>query len=241
MKLIKLELYQPYANYKMPGSHQIKESYPLPPYSTVIGMIHKACDFDSYVPMSLSIQGHYSSKCDDLFTRYEFKPAQKYEDDRHQLGVKVATGGVYGINRGTGHCQLLVEVALTIHIKVEDDKMATRVYEGLKKPSSYLSLGRHEDILRIDRVSMVNCKAVEIEGYEVDNYHYIPLKLIQEDRNTNIRGTIYHLAKRYEIIGGIRRWAERIKVLYASSTALNNTSYTVDALEDETGDIVFLA
>lgn len=241
MKLIKLDLFQSYANYKMPGSHQIKETYPLPPYSTVIGMIHKACGFDEYVPMNISIQGRFSSKCDDLFTRYEFKPGLKYEEGRHQLIVPSGTGDKYGIGRGTGHCQLLVEVILTIHIEVLDDDKVDAVYEGLKNPDTYLSLGRHEDLVRIDSVSKVNCKEVAIEEYELENYHYIPLMLMESESRQTMKGTIYRVSKSYEIVNGIRRWNERVKVLYASANVLNNSSFEVSALRDETGAYVFLA
>lgn len=72
MKGIRIEAYQNLVNYKKPTSFQLKESYPLPPYSTVIGMVHAACGFTSYVPMQVSIQGKYHAKVNDLWTRYEF-------------------------------------------------------------------------------------------------------------------------------------------------------------------------
>ena len=68
---IRVELYQNLCNYKRPTSFQLKETYPLPPYSTVIGMIHKICGYKTYNPMKISIQGTYESKVNDLWTRYE--------------------------------------------------------------------------------------------------------------------------------------------------------------------------
>ena len=50
------------ANYKVATSFQLKETYPLPPYSTVIGMVHSLCDFKEYHPMKISISGNYFSK-----------------------------------------------------------------------------------------------------------------------------------------------------------------------------------
>ncbi|HEX2926701.1 MAG TPA: CRISPR-associated protein Cas5, partial [Ruminiclostridium sp.] len=73
MKGIRLKLSQDMVNYKKPASFQLKETYPLPPYSTVIGMIHNVCGYREYHPMQVSIQGKYFSKVNDLFTRYEFK------------------------------------------------------------------------------------------------------------------------------------------------------------------------
>jgi len=115
MKAIKLKLYQNMVNYKVPTSFQLKESYPLPPYSTVIGMVHSLCDFKEYKPMKISISGSYFSKVNDLYTRYEFKNGNPYEIGRHQLNVNGC-----GINRGVATAELLVDVNLTIHIIPED-------------------------------------------------------------------------------------------------------------------------
>ena len=87
MKAVKLKLYQNMVNYKVPTSFQLKESYPLPPYSTVIGMVHSLCDFKEYKPMKISISGNYFSKVNDLYTRYEFKNGNPFEMGRHQLNV----------------------------------------------------------------------------------------------------------------------------------------------------------
>ena len=83
MKAIKLKLYQNMVNYKVPTSFQLKESYPLPPYSTVIGMVHSLCDFKEYKPMKISISGNYFSKVNDLYTRYEFKNGNPFEMGRY--------------------------------------------------------------------------------------------------------------------------------------------------------------
>ena len=86
-KAIKLECYQNMPNYKRPSSIQFQESFKLPPYSTVIGMIHKVCNFlDGYREMKISIQGETKSSLTDLYTRYFF--GIKYEPSRHQLKVK---------------------------------------------------------------------------------------------------------------------------------------------------------
>ena len=42
MKAIKLKISQNLVSYKKAESVQIRETYPLPPYSTVIGMVHNA-------------------------------------------------------------------------------------------------------------------------------------------------------------------------------------------------------
>ncbi len=73
MRAVRLKLYQNLANYKKPTSFQLRETYPLPPYSTVIGMVHRLCEFDEYKHMKVSIQGKYHSKVSDLWTRSDFQ------------------------------------------------------------------------------------------------------------------------------------------------------------------------
>ena len=98
LKAIRVELEQQLPNYRKPASFLVKESFPLPPYSTVIGMIHTACGFTEYHPMRISIQGNYASDVSDLAVLYNF--GIKYDATRHQYKVLNEEGIYDGINRG---------------------------------------------------------------------------------------------------------------------------------------------
>ena len=232
MKAIKLKLYQNMVNYKVPTSFQLKESYPLPPYSTVIGMVHSLCDFKEYKPMKISISGSYFSKVNDLYTRYEFKNGNPFEMGRHQLNVNG-----YGINRGVATAELLVDVNLTIHIIPEDqsEEFLNTIFEAFKYPREYPSLGRREDIVLIKDVRIVDVEKKKLEkdlSNGEDNFAYIPVNFIQEklvnhgDKKSgmNIYGTRYELTKNYILnnIGTkakpkmIRSW-EKEEVIYSSN------------------------
>ena len=205
MKAIKLKLYQNMVNYKVPTSFQLKESYPLPPYSTVIGMVHSLCDFKEYKPMKISISGNYFSKVNDLYTRYEFKNGNPFEMGRHQLNVNG-----YGINRGVATAELLVDVNLTIHIIPEDqsEEFLNTIFEAFKYPREYPSLGRREDIVLIRDVKIVDVEKKKLEkdlNNGEDDFAYIPVNFIQEKlvnygdkkNGMNIYGTRYELTKNY--------------------------------------------
>ena len=232
MKAIKLKLYQNMVNYKVPTSFQLKESYPLPPYSTVIGMVHSLCDFKEYKPMKISISGSYFSKVNDLYTRYEFKNGNPFETGRHQLNVNG-----YGINRGVATAELLVDVNLTIHIipKDQSGEFLNTIFEAFKYPKEYPSLGRREDIVLIKDVRIVDVEKKKLEkdlSNGEDNFAYIPVNFIQEklvnhgDKKSgmNIYGTRYELTKNYILnnIGTkakpkmIRSW-EKEEVIYSSN------------------------
>ena len=60
-KVLRIKLRQNKANYRKEESVTNKMTYPLPPYSTIIGAIHNACRYDTYHPMDISIQGNFES------------------------------------------------------------------------------------------------------------------------------------------------------------------------------------
>ena len=112
-RAIRLQCFQNLVNYRKPTSFIIKETFPLPPYSTVLGMIHAACGFKEFHPMKLSIQGTNSGTISELYTRYSFNGA-KYEEGRHQICVD--DGEKYGVFRGIANVELICENHMVIHI-----------------------------------------------------------------------------------------------------------------------------
>ena len=218
MKAVKLKLYQNMVNYKVPTSFQLKESYPLPPYSTVIGMVHSLCDFKEYKPMKISISGNYFSKVNNLYTRHEFNNSDN-------------------VIKGPATIELLVDVNLTIHIIPENqsEEFLNMIFEAFKYPREYPSLGRREDIVLIKDVKIVNVEEKRLEkdlSNGEENFAYIPINFIQEKlvnhgnkkSGIGIYGTRYELTKNYILdnIGTedkpqmIRSW-EKEEVIYSSN------------------------
>lgn len=201
-RAIRLQCFQNLANYRMPSSFIIKETYPLPPYSTVLGMIHAACGFEEFHPMKLSIQGNNKGTISELYTRYSFSPGGKYEEGRHQLCINEENGERYGIFKGIANVELVCENRMVIHIVPAEEDFDT-VYQALKFPKRYLSLGRYEDLLDIERVDVVNLQMKEQALTKMDIY--IPVDSGVELGNRT--ATIYTLTKEYEITKqGLRRW-----------------------------------
>ena len=204
-RAIRLDCFQNLVNYRKPSSFIIKETYPLPPYSTVSGMIHAACGFKEYHKMKLSIQGDNKGTISDLYTRYSFSAGARYEEGRHQICVK--DGGNYGIFKGIANVELLCECKLIIHIVPEDEADFEIIYQALKNPPTYLSLGRYEDIIDIRDVRIVSLK----EDEEVLTNHdmYIPVSYMGEEP---VEATVYTLNKEYvgllqSCFRGDYRWA----------------------------------
>lgn len=252
MKSIRLKLKQNLVNYKLPTSFQLKETYPLPPYSTIIGMIHNACNYLEYKPMQISVQGKYHSKVNDLATRYEFKNGMTYDSTRHQLKV-----GDYGISIGVSNVELLSEVELLIHIVPEDQSLVEEIYNAFKTPREYISLGRREDLVVIDEVKVVEILEERVRGENLrinrDYKAYIPVQLIGKKRvliegevdTIEYKGTMYNLTKDYALVNYgttkspkvFRKW-NKVKVHYVSNVVASRRR---EITLDEDRYMVFLA
>lgn len=61
MECLRIILHQTSANYRKEETVDNKMTYPLPPFSTVIGALHKACGYTETHPMDISIQGKFES------------------------------------------------------------------------------------------------------------------------------------------------------------------------------------
>ena len=229
-RAIRIKCFQNLVNYKKPSSFIIKETFPLPPYSTVLGMIHAACGYTEFHPMKLCIQGTNSGTVSELYTRYSFSAGTKYEEGRHQICVE--DGDKYGIFRGIANVELVCDNDMVIHVIPEEDDFE-KVYNSLKYPPRYLSLGRYEDLLDIERVDIVNIH--QEDEVEIKRDMYIPVSYGIElgDR----RGTIYNLTKEYEITKqGLRRWKKengRVKAYYCSGGVVIDEGAYVDDFEKD--------
>lgn len=239
MKVVKLTARQTLASYRKPSSMQIKESYPLPPYSTIIGMIHLACGYREYVDMDISIQGSYYSKVNELYTRYEFKPGF-YDKERHSVEVKSKGNKSTGLTSGPANIELLTNVRLVIHIKPKLDNKIDEIYKSLKAPKEYLSLGRREDLLIIENVEIVEVEEEILEAdYKLNQDAYVPIDYMNNDDTDDI-STIYKLNKKYNINPKtkIRFWEEQVLAKYFSD---QSTIYKKSKVLTDGNDLVFLA
>ena len=229
-RAIRIKCFQNLVNYRKPGSFIIKETFPLPPYSTVLGMIHAACGYTEFHPMKLCIQGTNSGTISELYTRYSFSAGTKYEEGRHQICIE--DGEKYGIFRGIANVELVCDNDMVIHVIPEEEDFE-KVYNSLKYPPRYLSLGRYEDLLDIERVDIVNIH--QEDEVEIKRDMYIPVNCGIELGNRH--GTIYNLTKEYEITKqGLRRWKKengRVKAYYCSGGVVIGEGAYVDDFEKD--------
>jgi len=161
MKYIKLVLEQPSANYGRNISLTPRLSYPIPPYSTVIGMFVNALGIkinteDRYKQLQnikLSIAGYYEGKRID-YSRHRILGGRKVDAKTH---LKDKRSNPYLCLEHFGdtvplEVEILYNVHLVLHIAHEDEDFLKILLNSLLEPnmsSNPLHLGRGEDMFII--------------------------------------------------------------------------------------------
>lgn len=72
MEALRIKLTQAKANYRREETIENKMTYPLPPMSTVIGALHKACGYTASKEMDVSIQGDFRTLKRETYVDYAF-------------------------------------------------------------------------------------------------------------------------------------------------------------------------
>lgn len=225
MRALKLRLFQETVCYRKPFAMKIAETYPLPPYSTVNGLLHKLLDATEYIPFKISIQGQYESLGSNYQTTYFYKKNT--------------------ITSMPMNNHFLFNVNLIIHI-MADENILEQLYEKFCHLDEFLSLGRKEDLARIDEVSWVNLKEYEVDSgiqeeedgllhsYTIKYPIYIPKEQLEDEEVTGIH---YRLNSHYLEKAEIRQW-KKIDVVYVEK---DNQITIGNILLDDTAekDIVY--
>ena len=223
MKALRLDLFQETACYRKPFAIKISETYPLPPYSTINGLLHRILDAKEYIPIRISIQGDYESLVNEYQTTYFYKKNTVTKMPMNQ--------------------HLLLNVRLIVHISAENSVL-DELYNRIRNLEEFLSLGRREDLLRIDDIQFVELNEYEIDSDAEDDEED---EDIPKQEKYNLKHSIY-IPKTYDVeFDGISyrlnnyykstrdKW-EKIDVKFIQKGA-NFDSYNI--LLDEKEDVVY--
>lgn len=208
MELLRIKLKQSKAHYRKEETIDNRMTYPLPPFSTVIGAIHKACNFKEYHEMDISIQGRYVSLAKEPYTDYLF--LNSVMDDR---GILVKSSNenflsksfikVAEATKATGN-SFKNEVTIFVHNrplldeykdlrennpKSEELKKyrslvtSLKFYEVLNEVELVLHISSDIETLKIVKNNIYNLKAIgrSEDFVDIEECEFIEVKEIEED------------------------------------------------------------
>jgi len=169
-----IELFQPYAQYRNPFTFYYAQTYPLPPKSTIVGMLQNAVGdwygnkhgLDAWWSnLKISVHGGFES----YFWNYQqlikgdlyLKEGQLW--NKVKVKKKIVERLVYNANgikaqRTPVYQQELFNGRLFIFLRGDKD-LLNEIKDALEKPKKVLYLGRSEDIIFIRKVEFEPAKS----------------------------------------------------------------------------------
>lgn len=164
MKAVRIKFHQDTAQFRNPLMNgKNRTTFPLPPYSTMIGMVHRLCKWDTTHTINVSVmctnERLSSPQVDRSYGWIGGNPARtltKEFQTRWSIVVDDGSDGYMGWGRMLKNDSILVDRNYTVHINSENENELKQIYQAFLYPPIYPSLGRWEDTIRIDEVKIVN-------------------------------------------------------------------------------------
>lgn len=156
MKCLSFELFTPTGIFKTPFSIKGIETYPLPPYSTIIGLLYTALGRKwQGETFRISVQGKYYTIFRDYIRmrKYNFK-----DKALEVLPLEVP---------------ILYNMRVVVHLSGED-ALLEDFKRALEKPNTYLYLSGGELPVKIEDVRFVEVEEKRVEEYELNKSAYVP-------------------------------------------------------------------
>jgi len=185
-KTLFLELFQPFAQYRNPFTFYYAQTYPLPPKSTIIGMLQSACNdwygneygVDNWWSLKISIHGGFESVFwnyqsllkGDLnlaesglwINRHDKNPGGKVWLPLYSGGLTSRRSPVYQEELFNGHIYILIRCG-----NGQQGELLEKIKDALEEPRKILYLGRSEDVVFIKKVEELQAEE-KIENVEGD-------------------------------------------------------------------------
>ncbi len=189
-----IELFQPFAQYRNPFTFYYAQTYPLPPKSTIIGMLQNALNdwygnergIDEWWSLKVSVHGGFES----IFWNYQ----QLIKATKTGIGLVRFRGRpvlwnqnlpLYGFpvtsQRSPVFQQELFNGWLYILLKGKE-KFLSEIKEALERPRKVLSLGRSEDVVFIRRVEFIEGKEKKAREIAIKypTYVRVPIEILKK-------------------------------------------------------------
>jgi len=164
--ILRIRIYQPQAHYRVPFTYQRRHTYPIPPYSTVIGFLCNVLGIDDQEKVEykelrnikMSIAGRFESKTTEYIWFRNLAKSAHVErfgsvENRSIGGHVEHIGGQSPVS-----IDVLNDVRLVIYLAHDDQGFLKSVRSLLENPVrrlEILHLGRAEDWIVIEEISAI--------------------------------------------------------------------------------------
>ena len=218
MELLRIKIYQPQAHYRIPFTYQRRHTYPIPPYSTVIGFLINSLGIynqedDLYKKgiknLKISIAGRFESKITEYIwfrnlNRKKHNQRFNYAENREMNGHIEHIGGQSPMS-----IDVLHDAHLLIYLYHQNSDYLSNIRDELMCPNNRLEilhLGRAEDWVVLEcEPDILNIDNFEYKRYDADYKHFfwIPERIYTINNykieHQKIDGLLYNIPTFYKI------------------------------------------
>jgi CRISPR-associated protein Cas5t len=234
MNLLKISIYQPQAHYRIPFTYRRRHTYPLPPYSTIIGFFcnvlgiddQRKIEYQKLKAIKLSIAGSFANKITEYiwFRNLLLKNHVArfgYAKNRYIGGHIDHIGSQSPIS-----IDVLNDMYLKIYLAHDDLEFLLTLKNALENPRNRLEIlhiGRAEDWIVLDQKPVIiNQDRLQIKRRDANYKHFfwIPevaylgdLKLDHPFNFNQFDGLLYNIPSFWEVSGfdeTLSRHGERV-------------------------------
>lgn len=228
MNLLKIKAFQPFACYRKPFSYGFWDTFPLPPFSTILGWVHWVLgesDRQEKLPINIGVAGQFET------ITYDLQTLIKFDRKRGKEGEIVLEDFNKALSNTPTYVANVTNIHHRIYLKMEDEYMERFADQAMQ--INFPSLGRYEDLMRIDSIDFITPEFIEIGGLDepisVDYGIYLRP---ETTKSTGIKGSNFKLPFYHKEINGLR-FFEKEKVVYTDSGSLKRGNFLVDRDTDK--------
>lgn len=200
-------------SFRLPDFHTYHKTLPLPPKPTIAGMLGSAAGLSpeevnerllsNDTAFRVGVLGSNSGKTNDLWQirKYDTKTIASYKKGEVNAPYKTAV-----IVR-----ELLYGCQFTLYLTFEDKSDFEFFYEKLQNPSWALSLGREDELVKINTISITYCEEVEVSFLKNTVFggskYSIDSSLLEQNQGVNLLSkapTLSKLPRQFSYKEGVR-------------------------------------
>jgi CRISPR-associated protein Cas5t len=207
------------ASFRIPENHTFQQTLPLPPPTTLTGLMgaalglnfEKAMKFREENDIRFGVVGVHKGEMRDLWKYNKIKTSYKEDgSDRHDILIR----------------EYLTDIALKIAVGAEDEQTLTKIREAFLNPKYALTAGNSDDLLKIYRVSSITkadeCQYSDFEVTVLPGNQTGEYESLLDLKNTPITYTVrapqvYLLPTAFKFNGDERRIIERNHLTFVGS------------------------
>jgi len=189
MSVLKVELFQPFAQFRNPFTFFYAQTFPLPPKSQIIGMLQNLTgdyyNSDYFSKIKVAVFGAHESIFWNYSQMIKGMPQLGVERKGRQIvdnAIKLRGGNdsqpLYGSTKKSQRTpvyqQEIYNLRLILFFKCEDADLLQNVYSGFKTMQKVMHLGRSEDIFFLrSQPELIELEQKTLKDFTYNYGHYL--------------------------------------------------------------------